>query len=110
MLQQERVTISGTEYEITQLPYSQGRKLLLRLYKVLGPALSDIADRLPLGLDVKDLGDIPVESLVPSLVAGVSALAEHLSESDFEYMVSTLAKYSKVSNGEGGFLPLDKEM
>lgn len=110
MLKQESVTINGTEYEITQLPYSVGRKLLLRLYKVMGPTLAATAAKAPDLGDVKSLGDISVERLLPALTGGAAALADNLSEKDFEYMVDTLAGYTKVSNGEGGFLPLKQEM
>jgi hypothetical protein len=110
-LPSETTTINGTEYEVTMLPYSLGRKLLVRLYKVLAPPLASVVAEAP---NVNGDVELNLESLAtliglaPALSAGANTLAEHLTEDDLEYVVSTLMQFTKIKNERGIFVPLTK--
>lgn len=95
MLKKESKDICDVKYTVTQLPYSIGHKLLLRLYKVIGPAVAEAFANAP---DLKDsaIGDLPLQKIGPALGAAAGRLAQDLSESDFDYMVDTLAEYTLI--------------
>jgi hypothetical protein len=108
VLKKESATINGQKYEVTQLPYSAGHRLLLRLYKVLGPALAEAFANAP---DLKDssIGDLPLRKIGPALGAAATRLAQDLSEEDFDHMVETLAEYTRLIDDTGRPKKLDAD-
>lgn len=113
-LKSQDKTIGDSSYRVTQLPAGRARKLLVRLYKVLGPAfgkllegLDDQAQKLAGTGKAPSLGD--VEML--SVSAAISTLALHLREEDLEYVVDQVLGSNSVemSNGEGKWVRLTKE-
>lgn len=108
MLNKETTNINGNSYEVTQLPYKLGHKLLLRLYKVLGPTLAKGLAQVP-SLE-KGMANLDVKELAPAFGAAVQGLADVLTEEDFDFMVDTLAEYTKISKGDDKWLPLKQGM
>lgn len=93
MIQAETRTISGDEYEVTQLPSGRGRKLLLRILRVVGPALAELVR----GGDGVKLSEVGADGLASAM----QELAARLTEDDFEYAVRELAGATKVRIGGG---------
>ena len=108
MLDSEKTTINSVGYQVTKLPYKASKRVLLRLYKALGPALGQgLADALagPSGLR-----SVLGTEIGPALGAAVRTLAETLAEDDFDFVVEALAEYTQISKSEGKWLPLKQEM
>jgi hypothetical protein len=108
MLKTEERTIGAHTYRVTQLPAPVGRKLLVRLTKVIAPVLGTGVK----GIDLKDpqklsLLDIDLDSLGDAL----ATFAEHLSEADLDYLCDVMAKQTQVNNigelGPAQWLTLD---
>jgi hypothetical protein len=106
VLKSEKTTINGTGYKVTQLPYKLGHKLLLRLYKVAGPALADTFAHAPEG----SLAEVQVRDVAPALAAALKGLAEQLHEADFDFAVETLAEYTQISSEPDKWIPLKSQM
>jgi len=109
LLKSEKKTINGHVYEVTQLPYSPGHKLLLLLGRKLGPALATAFAGIPNKKNV-DLGDREIATLAPAFSEALSKLLQDLDEASFDFMVETLAHYSKIEIKEGVMAPLKGEM
>jgi hypothetical protein len=91
--------IDGVEFELTQLGPKEGRNVLLRLTKCLGPALLTIAG------DGKSLGDI--DHLV--IAGALGQLAEKVSEEDLDYLCLKFGEVSKARIGPN-LVPLSSAM
>jgi hypothetical protein len=98
MLESETATINGRKYEVTKLPYSAGKALLVRLFKVAGPTLVRVVAGVPSVQD-KELGDLQVSEIFPTMTAAVDQLASDLSEEDLDALVSTFGEYSWIVDG-----------
>lgn len=109
MLNSETKTIDGHTYKVTQLPFKKGQKLLVRLYKTLGPAVSEFFAHLP-DVKAKELGNLKVTKLLPSIGGAMSVLAERLSEEELEFVTETLAEYSELNKGPEQWVKLKGEM
>ena len=107
MLKHETKTIGGNTYEVSQLPYSIGHKVLLRLMKAVGPSLSQLFANAP-ELKGKKVSELDLKELAPSAAAVSQRLAEDLNEEDFQYVTDTLAEYSWLVR-DGKKLPLLQE-
>ena len=105
MLEVETTSIDGYTYEVTKLPYKRGRKLLLRLYKSLGPALADAMGSVPELGGLESLDELEVQKFLPSLAALVRTLADTLSEEDMEFMEDTLIEHTQFGQ-DGKLVPL----
>ena len=108
MLEHEKATINSTGYKVTKLPYKASKRVLLRLYKALGPALGQgLADALagPSGLR-----SVLGAEIGPALGAAVRTLAETLAEEDFDFIVEALAEYTEISKSTDKWVPLKNEM
>lgn len=104
MQNSERSTIGGATYEVTKLPYTPGKRLLLRLYKVAGPAFGQgLAGALEGARTLRDL--LNAQTGV-ALGRAVGTLAETLTEEAFDEIVSLLADYTRVSLKAGEWMPL----
>lgn len=80
------IKVGETEYRITQLGALEGRKLWLRLVKVLGPVVSKLA-----GAKALD-GD--------TIAAAVKLLTEELDEETFEMLCKAFAGRCQLRNGD----------
>lgn len=110
MLNSEKTTIGGSEYKVTQLPYKPGHKLLLRLYRTLGPALADALEKVPDLPKEQKVLDVSVAQLAPAVSGAVRGLSESLSEEDFDYTVGVLSEYTEICKGDDRWVPLKQEM
>lgn len=99
MLKSETTTINGHQYEVTQLPYSQGKSLLVRLFKVLGPTFARLVAGAP-SINDKNLADLQVSEVVPALASAADQLAQDLSEEDLDATVGALGEFSYVLEGK----------
>ncbi len=87
MLEAQKRTIGEHTYEVTQLTAPIGRKLLVRLFKVLGPPIGAALAGLPEGDgDGVATGDLKTKAIGDA----VMMLAETLTESELEHLVETL--------------------
>jgi len=112
----EDKTIGDTTYRVTQLPAGKARKLLVRLFKVAGPAFSKILSGLSEsalaatknGGDSSELtlGDVEISTLGD----GLASFAYHLEEADLEYTVDAIFGSGSVEyeTPEGGWIRLTK--
>lgn len=111
-LQSETRTIGDTTYRVTQLPAGKSRRLLVRLYKVLGPAFGKLlegfdATSVTGGGKAPSLLDIKMESVSQAM----STLAIHLTEEDLEFVVDRLFTGDMVEMdvGDDKWVKLTKE-
>lgn len=107
-LESEDTTINGMEYRVTKLPSKVGRKLLIKFYKVFGPVLGKALSNSP-DLGGVEIGDIKIETLGGSLGAAVEALADTLSESDFDMMTDIFAVHTQICK-DSKWVPLKSVM
>src|SRR5258706_5890320 len=84
MLATKNVVIDDLEFEVGQLPVKDARAVLVRLTRVLGPALTKFAGQ--------DLGSVDV-------AAALGHLMSALSEEDLEYVCGKFGGVSKVRVG-----------
>jgi hypothetical protein len=109
-IEQKEVSIDGDVYRISQLPYRKGQKLMVRLFKALGPAISSAAGSGLEETDPKqDLGEADV-NLANTLSAGVQRLADSLNEEDFDFVVDTLSSHTELKRGENQWVNLKDVM
>ena len=104
MLESKQRVIGEVEYLVTQLPAPQGRKLLVRLYKVLGPAIGAALKGLPED-GRASIGDIEVSSIGDAMIQ----LAHSLTEEDLEFLVATMTPQTQISREPGKWLALKTE-
>lgn len=110
MLQSETKTIDGETYRVTQLPFKKGQKLLVRLYKTLGPVVAEALAAIPRIEEGKKLEDLNISTLLPGVAGAATLLAERLTEEDLEYVTATLAEYTLLGKGGDKWVPLEPEM
>jgi hypothetical protein len=107
MIKQEIRTIGSHRYRITQLGSSQGLKLLVRLFRALGPAI---------GAALKGMGDQSVKASkaladLPVSVIGdsVTTLAAYLTEDELENLANLMADHTELHKGGDKWIPLAQE-
>jgi hypothetical protein len=111
MLKTEEKVIGEHGYRVTQLPGIKGRKVLVRLYKILGPALAALID---------DTVQKPAQTItqysaddveLSSVSAALSVLAVKLREDDLEYLCEQLAACTLVNiEDTDKWVPLSKDL
>lgn len=87
MVETREKAIGSTSYRVTQLPSSRARKLLVRLFKTAGPAISKLVD----GFAGK-LADMDTKAIG----LAIEALAFQLTEDDLEFAIEQII--------DGGFV------
>jgi len=109
MITTEQKQIGEWHYETTQLGSKDGRRLLVRLYKLLGPAAAEFLAGLEDkdggkgGAQIRNLGDVKTDAIADA----VTELAARITEDELDHVVDTLAKKTRVSqNGTSGWQPL----
>lgn len=106
MLESQEKKIGEIMYRVTQLPALPGRKLLVRLYKTLGPTIGAALKGLPDSGSSVSLGSLESSSIGDAL----TALAHDLTEDDLEYVVTTLTGTTEFSRETNKWLPLRNEL
>lgn len=106
-LKSETATFGEHTFEVTQLPYSRGHRVLLRLFKALGPGLAEALSKFP-ALQGRELGTLDVTEIAQVFAAGAERLANDLSDEDFDFVTDELAEFSFLKKGERK-LPLKNE-
>lgn len=105
-----KTQINGMTYSVAQLPYSRGKKILVLLYKTLGPALADALSKAP---DISGDAEVSLGNfteLAPAIAAVVRTLADNLSENDFDQVVGTMAEFTNLIGPNGELTPLTNAM
>lgn len=98
LLRNESTTIDGFTYRVTQFPFKRGQRLLVRLFKLAGPAIGEaiggVNPERPTASDIK----------TQAIGAALAEFAGRLTEADFDFIVSELADYTElqVETPEGG--------
>lgn len=85
-------TIGGNVYRFDKLGYRRSRAVLLRVAKVVAPALGELQ-----GLTLKSLAAADVGKAGAALAAGV----ENLSDDDLEFVTQAFGEASAVRLGDG---------
>lgn len=104
MLKTEERTIGGSAYKVTQLGASAGMQLMVRLTKVLGPVLGELTRGM--GEGETDLMSVRGDALAGAL----QQLGEKLNYEDLDYVCETLGAFTEVSNGDGKWLRLKRDI
>ena len=113
MLRSEQKNIDGTTYEVTVLPAKASQRLMVRLFRIAGPALVPVLEKavksavgkVPKskeGQDEEAIGKAVLEVLLATdldLKGAVEHLAANASEDDIEYITDTLARSTKINSG-----------
>lgn len=113
MLKTEERTFAGSgeaddlTIEVTQLPGIKGRKLLVRLYSVLGPAFAALVEGADGGTGAANVApDVELDAVSRAM----TTLAHSLQEEDLEHVCKVFGATSRVRVGESGFVELTTEM
>jgi hypothetical protein len=109
MLKNETKTIDGHTYRVTQLPFKLGQKLLVRLYKTMGPVFAGALAAIPRLKEDQSLGDLNGLQVLTGLANPVTALADRLTEDELAYVTDTLMEYTELHKGGDRWIKLDKE-
>jgi len=96
MLETKTKIIGSTEYEVTQLPFLQARKVMLTLTNKLGPGIGQVLAASP------NINDINV-------AVGVEKLSENLDEATLVSITDTFGPTSRVFLEDGRKPYLTKE-
>lgn len=98
MLKSETKAIDGINYKVTQLPFGKGKQLLVRIFKLLGPAVGQAIG----GVDAAKptIADIKTAAIG----AALGEIAGRLSQQDLDFAIDMLAEYTEVQqpNGDDG--------
>lgn len=94
-LDKHSTTIDGDLYEMTLFGATQGYRLFLRLFKMLGPTLGKVMDAV--GEDSGNIQDVNLSS--DAAVAAIDALTSHVRESDLDHLIEALKKQTHVGVG-----------
>lgn len=96
-IKKDTVTIDGTKYEIKRLGALEGRRVLVRLMQVAGPALGALAES-------EAKGGIEAISLA------VAKLAESMNAETFAYLCDTFIEQTRVYTAEDTAPNMTKQM
>ena len=106
MLEEKRKRIGACEYQVRQLTVPVGRRLLVRLFKILGPAIGAAVGGLP-----EDKGDdISIGALNTRAIGdAITLLADTITEDELENLCEILADATEYSPEPDRWLPLKKD-
>jgi CYTH domain-containing protein len=107
MLQTKTKTIGNHSYTVRQLGASEGRKMLMRLIKVLGPVLSTLLTGE--GGKAKVKGWSFLETPLADIGKALLTFSDRISEQDLEYLCATLGMATEVHFPDGKTRPLTLE-
>jgi hypothetical protein len=88
--------IEGHTYHLHQLGAKQGRQMLVRLTKVLGPSLGRLAE-------------LDQERLSEGVAGAIYELSDHLTEADLDWVCETFGKRTDLELEGGKTILLDLE-
>lgn len=95
--------IKETTYYVTQLGSMEGRRVLLKLAKILTPLVIDKTITNKHELENK------LENIFIRLVEGISRFVDNLSEEDFSYVMDVFIPTTSINLGGSDTITLDKE-
>lgn len=102
MLESQQKRIGDIDYQVTQLPAPAGRRLLVRLYKVLGPALAAALKSLPESSGGISLGELQTSAIGDAMFE----LAQSITEDELDHVCNVFASQTLFSRESGKWLPL----
>lgn len=94
MIETDEVEIDGTRYRVTQLGWKEGRRLLARLLKLIGPGLTEAVGG---SAKLEDLGGRDLASFAPA----IREICQKNLETELDHLCDTFAKKT-VINTDGG--------
>lgn len=103
MLKTEIRTIGSNTYHVRQLGAKQGRQVLTRLIKTLGPVLGALLE----GLDPKTVSVLDLKG--EALARALTELAGRLGETDLDYLCGVFGETTQVEFPDGRVKPLTLE-
>lgn len=89
-------TIDGVQYKLHQLGARDGRHMLVRLTKVLGPSLGRLAE-------------IDKDRLSEAIAGALYELSAHVTEADLDWICEVFGKRTEVELEGGKLMVLDLE-
>jgi len=95
--EQRSTTIDGVWFEVTQLGFSDGRKVFVRLSKLLGPSIAALADKAP---------SLAALASSRGLSDAVTRALGALEDEDLEWLTSVVAKGARYSLDGGTKRPM----
>ena len=112
MLKTEEREFGDRGYRVTQLPGVKGRKLLVRLYKVLGPSFAALIDDSQRKTNIQSVTQHSPEDIeLSSVSAALSVLAIKLKEEDLEYLCDQMAGCTTIRIEDADkWVPLSKDI
>lgn len=105
MLQTKTLEVDGVKFDIGQLPYRKGSKVLLRLMRVVAPGLKALV---PEGVTKEQLQDMSFLEKEVDFMALVPALVQGLHDDDFDYLLNAFGEVSICRKGTE-HIPMDTE-
>lgn len=98
MLEAKEKQIGEHRYEVTQLAFGDGRRMLLRLAKVLGPSLREIERAASAAGGSLDAADA---------LPAIASLVDRLTDEDLDHAEEVFGKTTRVKvHGAGEWKPL----
>ena len=105
MIETQMKQIGGRHYRVTQLGAAKGTKLMVRLFKLLGPPVSQFLSGVAKDGKAVNIADIQMESVSEA----VMELSQLITEDEMEHVISTLSRVTQVSDdGKQGWGSLDE--
>lgn len=105
MLETREKRIGDVTYQVTQLPAPSGRRLLVRLYKVLGPAIAAALRGLPESSESLSLGNLQTAAIGDAMLE----LAQTLTEDELDHVCEIFSQHTLFSREPEKWQPLKVE-
>jgi hypothetical protein len=105
MFQTKDRIIGDNTYRVTQLPTGEGRRILVKLVKVIGPAISVMVEELGDGKDAPTI----LDSEMSSVGEAIRLFLDRVEQTDLDDLVTTFGRFTVVLIGDK-VLPLSLEM
>lgn len=106
MIETQETEIGSYRFRLSQLPAGKGRRLLVRLTKVLGPTIAAAVAELP---DEGEGGANVLDMPVRSVSQAIFELCEKLTEADLDHVCEVMADRCEFSEDGEHWLKLSSK-
>ena len=97
ILKPERKEIDGETFEFYFLPIEKSMKTLVKLFKIVGPAMGELAEAVPEGGNVDAMLDEEVAA--SAFIRGLAIVADRVSDEEIWEICRTMIDRTKDSKG-----------